>query len=86
MANTPSAKKRVRTNEARREINRNRVGRIRSFVKKAEQAIVAGDKKAAEDAFKLAMPEMHRGATKGVLHKNTVARKISRMSKAIAAL
>lgn len=86
MAYTLSAKKRIRTNEARRKINRDRVGRIRSFVKKAEVAIEAGDKQAAEEAFKLAMPEMHRGATKGVMHKNTVARKISRMSKAIAGL
>lgn len=86
MAYSLSAKKRIRTNEKRREINGNRISRIRTFVKKAENAIAAGDKGAAEEAFKSAMPEMHRGVTKGIMHKNTVARKISRLSKRINAL
>ena len=62
MAHSLSAKKRIRTNETRREINGNRMGRIRTFVKKTENAIIAGDKGAAEEAFKSAMPEMHRGS------------------------
>ena len=86
MAHSLSAKKRIRTNETRREINGNRMGRIRTFVKKTETAIAAGDKGAAEEAFKSAMPEMHRGVVKGIMHKNTVARKISRLSKRINAL
>ena len=86
MANTPQAKKRIRRNDRRATINRNRVSRIRTFVKKVETAIEAGDKAAAADAFKAAQPEMHRGVTKGVLQKNTVARKLSRLSSRIKAL
>ncbi len=86
MANTPQAKKRIRRNERRNEINGARVSRIRTFIKKVEAAIVAGDKTAATAALKVAQPEMQRGVTKGVLHKNTVARKFSRLTKAVAAL
>ena len=86
MANTPQAKKRIRRNERRAEINGARVSRIRNFVKKVEAAIAGGDKTAAADAFKAAQPEMARGVARGVLHKNTAARKISRLSKRIAAL
>jgi small subunit ribosomal protein S20 len=86
MANTPQAKKRIRRNDRRKIINGNRVGRIRTFVKKVEAAIAAGDKTAAADALKAAQPEMARGVSKGVLHKNTVARKYSRLTKAVAAL
>ena len=86
MAHSNSAKKRIRTNQRRREINRARVSRIRTFVKKTEMAIEAGDKSVAEAAFKQAMPEMHKGVAKGVFHKNTVARKLSRLSKKIGAL
>ncbi|MGB0843133.1 MAG: 30S ribosomal protein S20 [Alphaproteobacteria bacterium] len=86
MAHSLSAKKRIRTNEKRREINGNRMSRIRTFVKKTESAIAEGNKGAAEEAFKSAMPEMHRGVVKGIMHKNTVARKISRLSKRINAL
>lgn len=86
MANTASAKKRIRQTTRRTEINRARVSRIRSFVKKVELAIGSGDKDAASNAFKAAMPELQRGVSKGVLHKNTVARKLSRLSTRIKAL
>ncbi|USI71656.1 30S ribosomal protein S20 [Sphingomonas morindae] len=86
MANTPQAKKRIRRNERRNEINGARVSRIRTFVKKVEAAILAGDKAAAVEALKVAQPEMQRGITKGVLHRNTVARKVSRLTKRVAAL
>jgi len=86
MANTPQAKKRIRRNERRNVINGNRVSRIRTFVKKVEAAIATGDKNAAAEALKAAQPEMQRGVSKGVLHKNTVARKYSRLTKAVAAL
>ena len=86
MANTPQAKKRIRRNDRRKIINGNRVSRIRTFVKKVEAAIASGDKTAAAEALKAAQPEMQRGVSKGVLHKNTVARKYSRLTKAVAAL
>ncbi|MBA2936441.1 30S ribosomal protein S20 [Sphingomonas sp. CGMCC 1.13654] len=86
MANTPQAKKRIRRNERRKVINGNRVSRIRTFVKKVEAAIASGDKAVATEALKAAQPEMQRGVSKGVLHKNTVARKYSRLTKAVAAL
>lgn len=86
MANTPQAKKRIRRNDRRAEINGARISRIRSFVKKVESAIAGGDRKAAEAAFKDAQPELARGVARGVLHKNTASRKISRLSKRIAGL
>ncbi len=86
MANTKSAEKRIRTIARRTLINRARVSRIRTFVKKVELAIASGDKAAAQDAFKSAQPEMMRGVTKGVLHRNTVSRKLSRLSARIKAL
>jgi small subunit ribosomal protein S20 len=86
MANTPQAKKRIRRNDRRAEINGARVSRIRSFVKKVETAIAGGDKTEAAAALKAAQPEMARGVSRGVLHKNTVARKMSRLSKRIASL
>ena len=86
MANTPQAKKRIRRNNARAEVNGARVSRIRSFVKKVESAIAGGDKQAAQAALKDAQPEMARGVARGVMHKNTVSRKMSRLSKRIAAL
>ena len=86
MANTPQAKKRIRRNENRAEINGARISRIRSFVKKVETALDAGDKDAAKNALQAAQPEMARGVARGVLHKNTVARKMSRLSKRVAAL
>ena len=86
MANTPQAKKRIRRNERRAEINGNRIGRIRTFVKKVEAALAGGDKTAAAEALKAAQPELARGVARGVLHKNTAARKMSRLTKRIASL
>ena len=86
MANTPQAKKRIRRNQRRAEINGIRVGRIRTFVKKVEAALAAGDKAAAATALQAAQPEMARGVSKGVLHKNTASRKFSRLTKRVAAL
>jgi small subunit ribosomal protein S20 len=86
MANTPQARKRIRRNERRAEINTNRVSRIRTFIKKVETAIAGGDKTAAAEALKAAQPELARGVSRGVLHKNTASRKMSRLSKRVAAL
>ena len=86
MANTPQAKKRIRRNERRAEINGNRLSRIRTFVKKVESALAGGDKTAAADALKAAQPELARGVARGVLHKNTAARKLSRLTKRVASL
>ena len=86
MANTPQAKKRIRRNDRRAEINGNRLGRIRTFVKKVELALTAGDSGAAREALAAAQPELARGVAKGVLHKNTAARKFSRLTKRVAAL
>jgi small subunit ribosomal protein S20 len=86
MANTPQAKKRIRRNTNRAEINGARVSRIRSFVKKVELAIAGGDQKAAAEALKAAQPELARGVARGVLHKNTASRKMSRLSKRVAAM
>jgi small subunit ribosomal protein S20 len=86
MATHPSAEKRHRQAERRTEVNRARVSRIRTFVKKVETALATGDKDAARAALKDAAPEMQRGISKGVLHKNTVARKLSRLSARIKAL
>ena len=86
MAQHKSAKKRIVRNEKRRVINHARISRIRTFVKKVESAIASGDKDLATQALKIAQPELHRGVSKGVLVKNTAARKISRLSKNIKAL
>ena len=86
MANTPQAKKRIRRNQARATINKNRVSRIRTLVKKVEAAVASGDKDAAATALKAAQPEMARGVAKGVLHKNTASRKFSRLTKRVATL
>lgn len=86
MANTPQARKRIRRNDRRAEINGARKSRIRGFVKKVESAIEGGDKKIAADALKDAQPELARGVARGVMHKNTAARKMSRLSKRVAAL
>ena len=86
MANTPQAKKRIRRNDKRAEINGNRIGRIRTFVKKVESAIESGDKTAAAEALCAAQPELARGVARGVLHKNTASRKVSRLAKRVAAL
>ena len=86
MANSPSAKKRVRQSERRTEINRDRRSSIRTSIKKVEETIASGDKGAAQAALKSAEPEIMRGATKGILHKNTASRKISRLSARVKAL
>ena len=86
MANTPQAKKRIRRNDRRAEINGARVSRIRPHVKKAESALAAGDKAAATAALAAVQPELARGVAKGVLHKNTASRKFSRLNKRLAAL
>jgi small subunit ribosomal protein S20 len=86
MANTPQARKRIRRNERRAEINGNRLGRIRTFVKKVESALAGGDKAAAAEALKAAQPELARGVARGVIHKNTAARKLSRLTKRVSAL
>lgn len=86
MANTPQARKRIRRNERRAEINGNRLSRIRTFVKKVESALAGGDKSAAAEALKAAQPELARGVARGVLHKNTAARKLSRLTKRVASL
>ena len=86
MANTTSAKKRVRRDERRTEVNRARRGRVRTYIKKVEAAIEGKDKAAAEVALKAAEPEVMRGVTRGVLHRNTASRKISRLSAQIKTL
>ncbi|HKT16859.1 MAG TPA: 30S ribosomal protein S20 [Stellaceae bacterium] len=86
MANHPSAEKRIRQTARRTEVNRARMSRIRSFVKKVETAIASGNKDAAKVAFAEAAPELQRGAGKGVLHHRTVARKLSRLSARIKTL
>lgn len=86
MATHVSAEKRIRQTARRTAVNRARLSRLRTFVKKVETAITAGDKEAARAALKAAQPELQRGAQKGVMHKNTVARKLSRLSARIKAL
>ena len=86
MAHHKSAKKRIRRNARRAEINRSRVSRIRTSVKNVELAIAGGDKAAASEALREAQPELHRGVNKGVMHQNTVGRKISRFSARIKAM
>ncbi len=80
MANSTQSKKRARQSEARADINKARRSRIRTFLRKVEEALAAGNQDAAAAALKLAQPELARGITKGVLHKNTVARKMSRLT------
>jgi len=86
MANTPQAKKRIRRNDRRAIVNGNRVSRIRTFVKKVESAISSGDKSAAAEALIAVQPELARGVARGVVHKNTAARKFSRLTKAVSAI
>ena len=83
MANHKSAKKRIRRNQARAEINKSRISRIRTFIKKVEAAIVTGDAPAAKLALTEAQPEIMRGVSKGVLHKNTASRKMSRLAASV---
>ncbi|PWE32379.1 30S ribosomal protein S20 [Maritimibacter sp. 55A14] len=86
MANTPQSKKRARQAERRTAVNKARRSRIRTFLRKVEEAIASGDQGAASAALRDAQPELMRGVSKGVLHKNTVARKISRLSSRVKSL
>ncbi len=86
MANSPQAKKRARQNAARFAVNKMRRSRIRTYLRIVEEAIASGDQKAAADALKAAQPELMRGVTKGVMHKNTAARKMSRLSSRVKAI
>lgn len=86
MANYASAKKRIRQTVKRTEVNRARLSTIRSALRKVEEAIASGDEPAAREAFKVAEPMVARGAQKGVMPRNTAARRISRLSNRIKAL
>lgn len=86
MANTPQSKKRARQNLRRFEVNKARRSRIRTYLRKVEEAIASGDKDAAAAALRAAQPELMRGVTKGVYHKNTAARKMSRLSARVKAI
>ena len=86
MANTPQSTKRARQNQRRYEINRARRSRIRTFLRRVEEAIASGDQAAAKEALQTAQPELMRGVTKGVFHKNTAARKLSRLSHRVKSI
>ena len=86
MANTKSAKKATRVAARKTEVNKNRVSRIRTFVRRVEEAIASGDRGAAEQALQAAQPELMRGAPTGVMHKNTASRKVSRLVARIKAV
>ena len=86
MPNIASAKKRARTSKKRTLVNHSRITRVRSFIRKVEEAIAAGDREAAKAALAAAEPEIMRGVSKGSLHRNTGARKVSRLSKRVAKL
>lgn len=86
MANSPQARKRVRQTARRTAVNKARVSQYRTYVKKVETAIATGDADAAREAFRVAQPVLMSGVNKGIVHKNTVARKISRLSRRINAI
>jgi len=86
MANSPQAKKRARQIERRTTVNKNRKSRIRTFLRKVEEAIESGDKAAAVTALRAAQPELMRGVTKGLFHKNTASRKVSRLASRVKAI
>ncbi|SNR33948.1 30S ribosomal protein S20 [Paracoccus sediminis] len=86
MANTPQSKKRARQIERRTDVNKARRSRIRTFIRKVEEAIASGNADAAKEALQAAQPELMRGVTKGVVHKNTASRKISRLAARVKAL
>ena len=86
MANTPSAKKRIRNTLRKTDINKSRRSRIKTFVRKVEDSLESKDAKAAMESLKVAQPEIMRGVTKGIFHKNTASRKISRLSSRIKAI
>lgn len=86
MANTPGAKKAARKIARRTEINKARRSRVRTFIRKVEEAIASGDKAAAEAALRAAQPELQRAATKGIVHRNTASRKVSRLAQRVKAI
>lgn len=86
MANSPQAKKRARQNEARFKVNKMRRSRIRTYLRAVEEAIASGDQTVAAAALKAAQPELMRGVTKGVMHKNTASRKMSRLASRVKAI
>jgi small subunit ribosomal protein S20 len=86
MANSPQAKKRARQIERRTAVNKARKSRIRTFLRAVEEAIASGDKAAATEALRAAQPELMRGVTKGIFHKNTASRKVSRLASRIKSL
>ena len=86
MANTPSAKKRIRNTLRKTDTNKSRRSRIKTFIRKVEDAIESKDAKLAVDSLKAAQPEIMRGVTKGIFHKNTASRKISRLSSRVKAI
>ena len=86
MANSASARKRIRRNDARAVVNHARKSRIRTFIKKVELALSNSDAQSAEEAFRAAQPELMRGVSKGVFNKKTASRKLSRLSARIKAI
>nr|WP_111299036.1 30S ribosomal protein S20 [Paracoccus saliphilus] len=86
MANTPQSKKRARQIERRTDVNKARRSRIRTFIRKVEEAIASGNADAAKEALRNAQPELMRGVTKGIVHKNTASRKVSRLAARVKAL
>ncbi|MDO5370804.1 30S ribosomal protein S20 [Paracoccus sp. (in: a-proteobacteria)] len=86
MANTPQSQKRARQTERRTAVNKARRSRIRTYLRKVEEAIAGGDAQVAAEALKAAQPELMRGVTKGVVHKNTAARKMSRLAARVKTL
>lgn len=86
MANSEQSKKRARQSEARYAVNKARRSRVRTYIRKVEEALAAGDAAAAEEALKNAQPELMRGVSKGILHKNTASRKVSRLASRVKTL
>jgi len=86
MANSPQSEKRARQNDRNRLVNKNRRSRIRTFIRKVEEAIAGGDKESALVALRSAQPELMRGVSKGIFHKNTAARKMSRLAARVNAI
>ncbi|MEM1384057.1 MAG: 30S ribosomal protein S20 [Pseudomonadota bacterium] len=86
MANSPQAKKRVRQIARRTEVNMARKSRVRTFIRKVEEAIATGDQAAAREALRIAQPEIMRGASKRIMHPNTASRKVSRLHQRVRAM
>mgnify|MGYP000888346217 CR=1 FL=1 len=86
MANTAQSKKRARQNDRNKAVNKTRRSRVKTFLRKIEEAILSGNKESAQDALRMAQPELMRRVTKGIFHKNTVSRKMSRLSARVKAI